>query len=807
MHDALPAHDSDLPEPLAAQLTAYALDQLEGEERAAVERLLGGADAEAAREHVAAMRSMAAALTASRDDDTRRSPDLRRAVLAAAATASRGAIPVASRPVDAGFRLPRGVLAAGSLAAAVAVAAVTWRSTDRSPPARDVALVDGSRMPVTADTPFPAAAAAPRSHADGEAAAIAGAAAAPVETPKPPLADREAAATTEAAAKAIVMDEALVNAEDRPAAKEAPATALADAAPRRQPRGDAGPAPGGRGAVPGVAGGLGGLASDIAPAGPAPWGGRALPTMESDQLAVVDARRTGLEQKAAERLPAERFEERQGRVAPLDLGRDTLNRERFNRFTENPPAAVRTEPLSTFSIDVDTASYALIRRFLSSGQMPPRDAVRIEELVNFFRYDLPQPDGDMPFSVTVEAAGCPWNERTRLVRVALQGRHVERAARPAGNLVFLIDVSGSMDEPDKLPLVKQALGMLVEELGENDRVAIVTYAGEAGLVLPPVSGDQKARIRQAIDTLKPGGSTHGSAGIEMAYDQAAERFIEGGVNRVILATDGDLNVGVTSDEALVDLVRRKAAGGTFLTVLGFGRGNLQDEKLEALADKGNGMYAYIDGAREARRVLVEQLGGSLVTIAKDVKIQVEFNPARVASYRLIGYENRALAAEDFRDDRKDAGEIGAGHSVTALYEIELVDGGAAADRGAEPLKYRPTTPAEPATVLDEATSRELLTVKLRWKRPDGETSTLTEVPLADAGAAFSSASTDLRFAAAVAAFGMILRDSRHAGTATLGMVSEIAGDSLGSDEGGLRAEFLDLVRRAGEIGTTRTRRD
>ena len=808
MHDALPTHDSDLPEPLAARLTAYALDQLKGEERDAVERLLGGAEAEAAREHVAAMRSMAAALAAARDDDTRRSPDLRRAILAAAASGSREADPVASPPVEAGFRLPRGVLAAGSLAAAVAVAAVTWRSADHSPAVRDVALVDASRVAVSADAPLPAAAAAPQSRADSEESPMAGEPDAPTPTRESGLADREAVATTEAAGKAIVMDEVLAATDDSPAAKEVPrVTGLVDGTPRRQLRGAAGATPGGGGAAPGVAGGLGGLASDLPPAGPAPGSGRALPTPEGDRFSVVDSRRNGLEKKATDSPRGERFEEREVQRAQVDRGRDTLNRERFSRFTENPPAAPRTEPLSTFSIDVDTASYALVRRFLVSGQRPPRDAVRIEELVNAFRYDLPQPDGETPFSVTVEAAGCPWNERTRLVRVALQGRQVERAARPAGNLVFLIDVSGSMDEPDKLPLVKQALGMLVEELGENDRVAIVTYAGEAGLVLPPVSGDQKARIRQAIDTLKPGGSTHGSAGIEMAYDQAAERFIEGGANRVILATDGDLNVGVTSDEALVDLVRRKAAGGTFLTVLGFGRGNLQDEKLETLADKGNGMYAYIDGAREARRVLVEQLGGSLVTIAKDVKIQVEFNPARVASYRLIGYENRALAAEDFRDDRKDAGEIGAGHSVTALYEIELVDDGAAADRGAEPLKYRPAAPAAAAAALDEATSRELLTVKLRWKRPDGDTSTLTEVSLSEAGPAFAAASTDLRFAAAVAAFGMILRDSSHAGKATLGMVSEIAGDALGADEGGLRAEFLDLVRRAGEVVPTRTGRD
>jgi secreted protein with Ig-like and vWFA domain len=368
--------------------------------------------------------------------------------------------------------------------------------------------------------------------------------------------------------------------------------------------------------------------------------------------------------------------------------------------------------------------------------------------------------------------------------------------------VFLVDVSGSMDDPDKFPLVQRALLMLVDELTENDRVAIVTYAGNAGLVLPSTSGDQKRKIRAAIEALQAGGSTHGSAGINLAYEQAAERFIQGGANRVILCTDGDLNVGVTSDEALVDLIKRKAAGGTFLTVLGFGSGNLQDEKMEKLADNGNGVYAYIDGVREARKVLVEQLTGSTIAIAKDVKIQVEFNPAQVASYRLLGYENRVLAAEDFRDDKKDAGEIGAGHTVTALYEIVLVgDVGAVGDaaRGAEPLKYQPApAPAPPVAkpTTDGPASRELLTVKLRWKKPDGDTSTLLEVPLAEKGGAFDAAPADLRFAAAVAAFGMILRESEHKGSATLPFVAEIAGNALGRDQAGYRAEFLDLVRKA-----------
>ena len=482
------------------------------------------------------------------------------------------------------------------------------------------------------------------------------------------------------------------------------------------------------------------------------------------------------------------------------------DREGYAAIVENPFVSPAEAPLSTFSIDVDTASYANVRRFLSAGRLPPRDAVRIEELVNYFRYDLPQPAGDAPFSVTVEATGCPWAAGRRLVRVALQGRTVDRRARPAGNIVFLVDVSGSMRDADKLPLVQRALAMLVEELGEDDRVAIVTYAGDAGLVLPPTGGERKDRILAAIDSLAPGGSTHGSAGIELAYEQAAAGFIPGGVNRVILATDGDLNVGVTDDAALVELIRRKAAGGTFLTVLGVGTGNLQDAKMEKLADNGNGVYAYLDGLREARKVLVEQLTGSTITIAKDVKIQVEFNPARVASYRLIGYENRVMAAADFRDDRKDAGEIGAGHAVTALYEIVPAGAAAPAAGGPEPLKYqsRPEAAAAPAGPAAPV-SGEMLTVKLRFKRPDGDTSTLLEAPLTDAGGGFAAAPADFRFAAAVAAFGMRLRGSSHAGTATLADVATIAGGALGPDAGGYRAEFLDLVRKAAAVGGTAPR--
>ena len=523
-------------------------------------------------------------------------------------------------------------------------------------------------------------------------------------------------------------------------------------------------------------------------------GGYAMPAAPAD-IAMAAAPAPGARRLAAER---DARELEMSSVGGQRKQQDAQAGERYARFDENRPRTSSEQPLSTFSIDVDTASYANVRRFLTSGRLPPPDAVRIEEMVNYFRYDYPQPAGDRPFSVTLEAAECPWHSGRRLVRIGLEGRDIDRRERPAGNLVFLIDVSGSMSAANKLPLVKQALAMLVEELTENDSVAIVTYAGDAGVKLPATSGDQKGKILTVIESLSSGGSTHGSAGINLAYEQAAERFIPGGANRVILATDGDLNVGVTSDEALVDLIKQKAAGGTFLTVLGFGEGNLQDTKMEKIADNGNGAYAYIDGAREARKVLVEQLMGSTITIAKDVKIQVEFNPTQVASYRLLGYENRIMAAEDFRNDRNDAGEIGAGHSVTALYEIELVGDGGEGSAGMEPLKYQPPQPkpAPEAALVDGETSRELLTVKLRWKQPEGDASTLDEVPLVDRGGAFEQASADLRFAGAVAAFGMVLRNSEFKGEATLPLVAKIAAGALGPDRGGYRAEFLDLVRKA-----------
>ena len=748
-------HDPLRRETVDAMLTAHALEQLEGDERAFAERLLADPARQEDRQKVDEIRQVASILRAGRhDEDVPRSSAIRRAVVAAmsagrntagAQEATQPVVVVAQRTV--GRSAGRRLALAGSLVAAVLVvmaAALTlpWALQPRM--GREVAQR-----------------ATPRLNASSV----------PTDAAAPSL--REGLAAGKAAAEGVERSEL-----------KRRAVVLSDE----------------RGGVPAVR----------APSAPPGLAARkeAGDSMESDSFAARNSAALSAAAPAPVGRPAgrdmatDRVEGRfQQANRELGLPYEQQGGERYDQLVENRVLSASEQPLSTFSIDVDTASYANVRRFITSGRLPPPAAVRIEEMVNYFRYDYPQPDGDRPFAVSVEAAECPWNAGRRLVRIGLQGRDIDRRERPAGNLVFLIDVSGSMGDANKLPLVKQALAMLVEELTENDSVAIVTYAGDAGLKLPATSGDQKQKILAAIESLASGGSTHGSAGINLAYEQAAERFIAGGVNRVILATDGDLNVGVTSDEALVDLIRRKAAGGTFLTVLGFGEGNLQDSKMEKIADNGNGVYAYIDGAREARKVLVEQLTGSTITIAKDVKIQVEFNPSQVASYRLLGYENRAMAAQDFRNDRKDAGEIGAGHSVTAIYEITLVGDGADGGGGAEPLKYQPSQPkpapvAAAAPLVDAETSRELLTVKLRWKRPDGDTSVLDEVPLVERGGAFERASADLRFASAVAAFGMVLRNSDSRGEATLPMVAKIAGGALGADRGGYRAELLDLVRKA-----------
>jgi Ca-activated chloride channel family protein len=479
----------------------------------------------------------------------------------------------------------------------------------------------------------------------------------------------------------------------------------------------------------------------------------------------------------------------------------SFNTEAYDRIVENRFQDVTQYPMSTFSIDVDTASYANVRRMLNSGRLPPPGAVRIEEFVNYFDYDYAPPDGTEPFAVRAEVAQCPWRPAHRLVRIGIKGRQLAVDERPASNLVFLLDVSGSMNDPAKLPLVKQGMRLLVERIEEHDRVAIVVYAGVSGLALDSTSGANKPRILAAIDQLQPGGSTNGAGGIELAYQIAEKHLIAGGVNRVILATDGDFNVGVTDQSQLVEMIEDRATGGVFLSVLGFGMGNLQDSTLEKLADHGNGNYAYIDTLREAKKVLVRQLDGTLVTIAKDVKIQLEFNPVKVAAYRLIGYENRMLAKEDFNDDTKDAGEIGAGHTVTALYEV--VPTGEKTDvqtPAADDLEYQVKT--HPTEAAKE--SPNLLTLKLRYKQPDGQESKLLRFPVEDADRGFAQADGDFQFASAVAAFGMLLRNSAYRGDANYDAVLEYATNGLAADEHGYRAEFVELVKASRDLSRRQT---
>jgi len=479
---------------------------------------------------------------------------------------------------------------------------------------------------------------------------------------------------------------------------------------------------------------------------------------------------------------------------PQDKGRGPgVGGDKYDLIVEGSFIPVREQPLSTFSIDVDTASYSKTRMYLlQQNALPPADAVRIEELVNYFDYDYSPPVGEQPFSVNVEVASAPWHPQHRLAKIGLKGREIQQQ-RPSSNLVFLLDVSGSMDYPNKLPLVKQGLRMLTSQLGENDRVAIVVYAGAAGLVLPPTHGDNKHQILEALDQLHAGGSTNGGQGIQLAYQVAKQNFIKGGVSRVILCSDGDFNVGTTSTGELVRLAERESKAGVFLSVLGFGMGNHNDAMMEQLSNKANGNYAFIDSEAEARKVLCDQINSTLVTIAKDVKIQIEFNPAHVAAYRLIGYENRHLEAHEFNDDKKDAGEIGAGHTVTALYEI--VPAGEASDTGTatiDPLKYQKTQPA--TAVVDE-----LMTVKLRYKQPDGDKSQLIVTPVKNAPVQFGQATSDFQFASAVAAFGMLLRKSEHLPNTQYATILEIANATRGEDKHGYRREFIEMVTTAGRL--------
>ncbi len=465
------------------------------------------------------------------------------------------------------------------------------------------------------------------------------------------------------------------------------------------------------------------------------------------------------------------------------------NTEAYNAINENAFKSTKSDPLSTFSIDVDAAAYSNTRRFINRGQLPPKDAVRIEEMINYFRYNYPEPKNNDPVSVTTDVTDAPWNKNHRLVRIGLKAKSIDHKNLPASNLVFLIDVSGSMQGPDRLGLLKTSMKLLTQQLRPNDKVSIVVYAGAAGLVLPSTSGDQQMKIKEALDQLEAGGSTAGGAGIKLAYETAKKNFIKGGNNRVILATDGDFNVGASSDAEMQRLIEGYRGDGIFLSVLGFGSGNLKDSKMEALADKGNGNYAYIDGLNEAKKVLINEFGGTLFTVAKDVKLQVEFNPAKVAAYRLVGYENRLLNKEDFKDDQKDAGEMGSGHTVTALYEVIPVGYEDEFVKNVDELKYQKEGGLK-------SNSTELLTVKMRYKNPDKNKSEELSVSLTDGPQKIENVSADFKFAIAVAELGLLLRDSEFKQKATFENAIALARAGKGKDENGYRTEFIQLAENA-----------
>jgi len=469
------------------------------------------------------------------------------------------------------------------------------------------------------------------------------------------------------------------------------------------------------------------------------------------------------------------------------------NTENYNPVNENGFQIASSTPVTTFSVDVDRAAYSNIRRFLNSGQMPPVDAVRIEEMINYFDYDYPQPTQSAPLSVTTEIADSPWNPGLKLVHIGLQARTISAENLPASNLVFLIDVSGSMSDQNKLPLLKQAFKLLTDQLRAEDKVSIVVYAGAAGVVLPPTSGNNKFKIKEALDNLNAGGSTASGEGINLAYQLAKENFLPKGNNRVILATDGDFNVGVSSEGELQRLIEEKRKGGVYLSIMGFGMGNYKDSHVETLADKGNGNYAYIDNIQEAQKVFVQEFGGTLFTVAKDVKLQIEFNPRHVQAYRLIGYENRSLKNEEFHDDKKDAGDMGSGHTVTALYEIVPTGIESSYLAKTEALKYQKTTP--------NGDSGELLTLKIRYKKPESENSVLLDFPVKNVSKALASTSENFRFSAAVAEFGLLLRQSEYKGNAQYSEVIKRAKGAFGKDEEGYRSEFVRLVKVTQNLDT------
>ncbi len=466
------------------------------------------------------------------------------------------------------------------------------------------------------------------------------------------------------------------------------------------------------------------------------------------------------------------------------------NTEEYHSITDNDFKEATKNPLSTMSIDVDRAAYSNVRRFITQGGLPPADAVRIEEMVNYFHYEYPQPKSNEPFSINTEYTECAWNKKHQLIHIGIQGKEIATDNLPANNLVFLIDVSGSMMSADKLPLLKSGLQLLIDQLRPQDHVSIVVYAGAAGVVLPSTSGSNKEKISAALEQLQAGGSTAGGEGIVLAYKTAQEHFIKSGNNRVILTTDGDFNVGVSSDGELVRLIEKEREKDIFLTVLGFGTGNYKDSKMEQLADKGNGNYAYIDNLLEAKKVLVKEMGGTLLTIAKDVKIQIEFNPAKVKAYRLVGYENRLLNNEDFNDDKKDAGELGSGHTVTALYEIIPADSDEKLNN-IDPLKYQKTEP-----IIAYTGSTEVMTIKFRYKEPKENESKLITKVMGDTRTNLSAASENCRFASAVAGFGLLLRDSKYKGNINYASIISLAKAAKGQDDDGYRAEFIRLVETA-----------
>ncbi|WP_461788597.1 vWA domain-containing protein [Pedobacter sp.] len=479
-----------------------------------------------------------------------------------------------------------------------------------------------------------------------------------------------------------------------------------------------------------------------------------------------------------------------GRIAGLHVMND-MNTESYSKISENNFKRASDHPLSTFSIDVDAASYSNIRRYINGGNLPPKDAVRVEEMINYFDYNYDQPKGNDPVNIVTEVSAAPWNKEHRLVHIGLQAKNIPTEKLPPSSLVFLIDVSGSMEAPNKLPLLISSLRLLTDNLRDQDKVAIVVYAGSSGLVLPSTSGDNKQAIKEALSKLRAGGSTAGGAGIKLAYKVATDNFIKGGNNRIILATDGDFNVGASSDADMQTLIEEKRKSGVFLTVLGFGMGNYKDSKMEVLADKGNGNYAYIDDINEARKVLINEFGGTLFTVAKDVKLQVEFNPSKVQAYRLIGYENRLLNNEDFNDDQKDAGEMGAGHTVTALYEIIPVGVESKFLKSVDALKYQKTSSSS------NNTSNELLNVKMRYKQPDGDKSKLLQKPVVDEGHNLLQQTSDnFKFSASVAMLGMLLRHSEFVQQGSFDTAIELAESAKGSDKEGYRTEYVKIAKSA-----------